>query len=491
MTVAKSVAAYGNWGIAAGEFESASSSLLYTLLLAGSFAVFSAHIHILIPFLINALAAVILLVVVRERLGKEGVKPFGQLVILLAIIFFTPLPILVIAGMEHTLQCLFFFLFVFPFSDWLAEANDPRKRNKRFPVKLLLISTLICAIRYEGVFLIAIACLLLMYRRRIWTSLLLGISGLLPIVLFGIYSIAKGSYFFPNSVLLKSDGARLSSGGLAKFIFVTVGQKLTISLVGISTVAAQYLLIILPLTFLLFAKPLKRAIRHSYVLIILFGCTFLQLILAATGWFYRYEAYLILCAVYILLVLLYQYRDDLAGPIQQYPMAMGFLLFALFLPICLRTAAAFHKASRACTNIYDQQYQMAKFLHTYYDSEVVAANDIGAISYYKKATNFDLWGLANIKVARSKKGNYCTPAFLDSLSRSENAGIAVVFDSWFSDSLLRRWSKVATWTIPDNVICGDSIVSFYAIDKRKTEKLRLDLRQYQPSLPAGIRVSYY
>src|SRR6185312_4460611 len=133
----------------------------------------------------------------------------------------------------------------------------------------------------------------------------------------------------------------------------------------------------------------------------------------------------------------------------------------------------------------------AKFLHRYYNDQVIAVNDIGAVSFFKKEKNIDLMGLADIKVARSKKDNYCSPGFLDSLSRSEHAGVAIVFDSWFSDSLLAKWNKVATWTIPDNVICQDSTVTFYAIDKGQTGELRNHLEQYQPSLPFGVHVHYF
>jgi hypothetical protein len=291
--------------------------------------------------------------------------------------------------------------------------------------------------------------------------------------------------------LLKSEGARLSLRGLAGFIFQTVEQKLTISISGVATTVTQHLMIILPLTYLLLAGPLKKAVRHSYMLFMLLAATFLQLTLAATGWFYRYEAYLVLCTVSILLLLWYQYKAELMPRLRAYPLAAGFLLFALFLPMVYRSAAAYSKAARACLNIYDQQYQMAKFLHAYYDDEVIAVNDIGAVSYFKKEKNLDLWGLADIKVARSRKENYCSPSFLDSLSRSEKAGVAIVFDSWFSDSLLSRWDKVATWTIPDNVICQDSTVTFYSIDKSRTGELRSKLQQYQPSLPYGVHVKYF
>ena len=484
MTVAKTLALHGNWGIAPGEFESASSSVGYTLLLAGVFRIFSVHAYI--PFVINLLAAMILLYVVDKRLLKEKVAAFGRMVILLALVVLVPLPVLVITGMEHTLQCLFSFLFVFGFSDWIAGES-----GRKFPVSLYVYALLACLMRYEGAFLVGIACLILLYKRRIGNAFLLGFLGALPIAVFGLYSIRQGSYFLPNSVLLKSEGARLSLRGVVGFLVQTVEQKLTISISGIATTVTQHLLVILPLTYLLLAGPLKKAARHSYALWILVAATVLQLVLAATGWFYRYEAYLVLCVVYLLLVLAYQYKGEWMPRLRAYPVAGTFLLFALFLPTVYRSAAAFSKAERACLNIYDQQYQMATFLHDYYDDQVVAVNDIGAVSFFKKEKNIDLWGLANIKVARSKKENYCTPFFLDSLSRSEKAGVAIVFDSWFSDSLLSKWNKVATWTIPDNVICQDSTVTFYAIDKSKTGELKNKLEQYQPSLPYGVHVHYF
>jgi Ca2+/Na+ antiporter len=292
-------------------------------------------------------------------------------------------------------------------------------------------------------------------------------------------------------VLLQSAGARLSLPGVRNFFLNTVPQKLTISEFGISTTATQYLLIILPLIFLLFAEPLKKSVRYSYVLVMLIFCTFLQLVLAATGWFYRYEAYLMLCACYIMLIIIYRYRGELTGRLRQYPLAAVFILLMLFLPMCSRSVAAIRKASRSCVNIYDQQFQMARFLHTYYDDQVVAVNDIGAVSFYKKEKNLDLWGLANITIARSKKDKYCTAGFLDSMARSEHAGIAVIFDIWFSDTLRAKWNKVATWTIPDNIICADANVSFYAIDKGKTEQLKENLQRFQPNLPWGVTATYY
>jgi hypothetical protein len=491
LTIAKNLALHGTWGITGGEFQSASSSLLYTFLLAALIRIFGAHVWI--PLFVNIISGIILIIMLTKRLRKENLGPFGQLIILLAVIFFTPVPILVISGMEHTLQCLFTFLFIFRFSDWLEKTDNEAGKNN-LPIPLFLYGVLCCTIRYEGLFLIAIACLLLLYKRRIRAAFLLGFVCLLPVVLFGLYSISKGSYFLPNSVLIKSETATLSFAGIFHFVFNIILRRLTgVSEIfaGITAIATRYLLIILPLFYLYFEDPIKKAARYGYVLILLIFCTFLQLALASTGWFYRYEAYLFMNSVLIVSVMLCKFGSGVLSGFRRQPLVTGFIFSGLLLPAGLRCGDAFIQATGACVNIYDQQFQMARFLKTYYDDQTVAANDIGAIAYYKNKRPLDLFGLASIKVARSIKNNYNSPAFLDSLSKSEQVGIAALYERWFSDSLLVRWDKVATWTIPNNVICADSVVTFYALDKANIPELRKNLKEYQPVLPAGVRVKYY
>ncbi len=502
MAVAKNLAFQGNWGIGGHEFESASSSIFYTLLLAGLFKLFSANV--LIPFLVNFAAALFSLVVVRRWLEKEGVPGWGQLVILLCLIFLTPMPILLIAGMEHTLQCLFSFLFVFGFAGWLERsvAGDGVGGKWKLPWPVIVYGMMVTFIRYEGLFLIAIACVMLAWYRQWKLGFQLGLISVLPLVVFGVLSVAKGSYFLPNSVLLKSEGAPLSVHGLLNWLNTLLVTKLTIVKTdglapgtprpGISQLATQRLLIILPLVYLAFLKYIRQRVAYGYILMMLLVCTILQLCFASTGWLYRYEAYLVFCSTAIIGVLVWKYgREALQGKAVIVRWMLAAVVFAAGFPFVLRSAAGFTKAGAACVNIYQQQVQMGKFLHRYYDDSVAAANDIGAISYYKTAKNLDLWGLGNIKVARSRKNNYWTPAFLDSLSRNEKAQIAVVFDSWFPDSLLVRWNKVATWTIPNNVICGDSVVCFYAIGPGGRAYLRQSLEAYQKELPWGVSVRYY
>jgi hypothetical protein len=98
----------GNWGIN-NEFASASSSLLYTVLLT-AFRFFSDST--IIPFLINCVAGAGLIWVLHRWLKKQGVTAIAQALIILLAVFFTPLALLIISGMEHTIQCLVSFLFI-------------------------------------------------------------------------------------------------------------------------------------------------------------------------------------------------------------------------------------------------------------------------------------------------------------------------------------------------------------------------------------------
>src|SRR6187402_792835 len=57
MQIARNLAFHGTWGINPQEFGSASSSLLYTVILAALFKLFAANV--LIPFIINCAAGVV------------------------------------------------------------------------------------------------------------------------------------------------------------------------------------------------------------------------------------------------------------------------------------------------------------------------------------------------------------------------------------------------------------------------------------------------
>lgn len=473
----------GHWGINNG-FASASSSLLYTIILTLFRFVSNST---LIPFIVNCLAGAAIVWFLHLWLQKHLVSPLAQGAIMLLSFFMTPLPLMVITGMEHTFQCLFSFIFIFYFSDWLESNHD--KRGSAIPISLYVAAVFAASIRYEGLFLIGIACIMLLYYKKIKQAFLLGFVGVLPVVIFGILSLTKGSYFLPNSVLVKSES--FSYPGIAGMITHILFEKLTFARNGLAALATQRWLLILPLLYLGFKKYIR--LSYSFIIIFLLVATILQLSLASTGYLYRYEAYLFYSSTVIMAVLFYQYGKQAFDDWKLGSLKVIFLIlvFFLFFPIMLRSTSAIEKSVQACKNIYDQQYQMAQFSKINYLNSTIAANDIGALSYFTNATIVDLWGLSTIEVTKSKKEKYWTPAFLDSLSRSRGVNMAIIYDSWFPDSLQSRWKKAGTWKIQNNVICGDDIVSFYALDSSGYSTLYNNLKSFEHKLPPTVIVKYF
>src|ERR1700749_3014039 len=80
LTVARNLAFYQVWGLSKYAFQSASSSLLYPIVLAPVF--FIAGAHLLVPLVINFLAAVYFLVALQRVLIRRGVTPMRQLLVL-------------------------------------------------------------------------------------------------------------------------------------------------------------------------------------------------------------------------------------------------------------------------------------------------------------------------------------------------------------------------------------------------------------------------
>ena len=85
MELAKNLAFNNTWGINEGEFGSASSSPLYTVLLAGLFKFFSKQVYI--PFVVNCVAGLMLLVVTWDWLRRHNVGSLGQFIVLMAVTF--------------------------------------------------------------------------------------------------------------------------------------------------------------------------------------------------------------------------------------------------------------------------------------------------------------------------------------------------------------------------------------------------------------------
>ena len=470
MAVAKNVALFSNWGITPYEWVSTSSSPFFTALLAALYKIF--HVNVYLPSVLGVAGCLLAFVAMQQELNNRTLLTTRhKTVILVATLFAGALPSLAALGMEHTFQIAFTLFFVHHSADLLCgEETDNKKMGLAALSGALMVIT-----RYENAFVVAAVCGLLFLRKRFLPSLLIGFISALPVLLFGVYAVKHGGLFIPNSIQIKvrSNWVSLLNGGLAIL-------ELAASLSG---------LVVLAVVVVLRRYMQQQFNRSAWILTIFILSSLVHAVFGGFGWFYRYEAYLIVLGSFHLLIQFYKWMENGARQNPHFVLLTAVaLLCTVNLP--LRSINSLRNFVRSTYNIYEQQYQMALFLTKYYDHKTVAANDIGAISYMGHVNVIDLWGLGSNDVTKARKGNYWNADFMQKFVLEKKAGIAVVYESWFPPALVAQWKKAGTWEVSYSFMLGDTKVTFYAIDPQQAAALQQHLKEFAAQLPRDITVKY-
>jgi hypothetical protein len=482
MAIAKNFSRYGVWGVTRYGFTSATSSILWPLLLSGVYVVFG--VNEIAPLILNIISATMVVVAAYlflKSLATPGVYRFS---LLLAVIFLTPLVPLVFTGMEHVAHVLVTIMFAFLSARLLARESFAWK--ERDSLALLALALLLALLRYEGVFIVFVVCTLLLLRRRVAYSLALGLLALAPIGIYGLISVKHGAFWLPNSLLLK---ALLPVQSISGFLYYAKDKFIA--------AANLSLLMILALSayFLRPRRPAQRWNQDLCLLMIFLGASILHLVFAAVGWFYRYEAYLVALGILANGRLLWKafaaWANSESRHGLRYGMAVGVLpvlLVATLYATIKRGTTALRETPQVTTNIYDQQYQMARFLRDHYQGTTVAANDVGAINVLADIKCLDVFGLANMTVAKAKLENTYTARQIYELGKDSNAQIAIVYDEWLEayGGAPAQWTWVGEWRIRDNLICASDRVQFYAVNPAEAVNLAANLENFSTGLPPGV-----
>lgn len=485
MAIARNVAEHGVWGVTRYGFTSSSSSLLWTLLLSLVYLLFGVGESA--PLILNILSAIGACGLIYALLQRHRVPPWLTLGALLSIIFFSPWPSLVFCGQEHILHGLLTIWFVSLAAALLSGDGQTRLRFSA----LLLLAALVVMARYEGLFAVLVVGGLFAARRRWVPALAVVAAGCLPVVTYGMISAAKGWYFLPNPILLKGNIPDVSSVkglvyllGYSGYLQLTQNPHMLMLLLA-GLVALHYQL-----------RNREGLWRESTVVNAVFvAATGLHMQFARAGWFYRYEAYLVGLGVFALTLALKDWleqgrhtrmaRQEL---VRYLPLALMSILVVA--PLGVRGIKSFRAIPQATGNIYQQQYQMGLFLREFYQGRVVAANDVGAINYLADIRCVDLWGLASLEVAKAMRARRYDTASIDELVGSKQAEIAVLYDAWFQREDIggwpSHWLRVGQWGMPDNLVCCEDTISFYAVDESEVEPLIDNLRRFGPRLPEVV-----
>ncbi len=431
------------------------------------------------PVALSFAAGLLFLIVVRGTLVSNNLEGPHLTIPLCVVAFLVPVPALVLSGMEHLLHIALAVLFVQRAVRFLSQGSAFQKHEIAALLAVLGAMTLV---RYESLFLAGIFTLLLLFRRQ-WLYAFTTIAvAFLPLGLLGWISVAHGWSWLPNSLLLKGNVPSLSIAGFLGMIFRVI-QLLWMG----PHLAALLLLLIVGHVLRLRAGDSFWTARRLWIFFAA-GAILLQLQFASIGWFFRYEAWVMALGLIAVFVNGFDLLIWQAGPSTR-----AFALWIVLLPMALRGADALFAFPRAGYNIFQQQYQMALFLKTYYAGASIAANDIGAINFLSDLRCLDLAGLCDRDILRLKRRHAWDTATMDARAASDRVRIAIVYDSWFDGVAGPRlpvgWRRVAKWRASDPRFLGAGTVSFYAVHPGETAYLARSLREFNGRLPVTVRTT--
>jgi hypothetical protein len=476
MAIAKNTALYGVWGVTRYEFTSATSSPLWTGLLAVGYMI--TGVNDWLPLALNIGASIATLIVTYQLLRRWMPHQALIALALVSALLTCSLPALTLIGMEHTLHvgltiCLVLMLVKF------RETPDWRTLGLLAVVGALLVAT-----RYEGLFVVAIAAIILLTQRKYLQSIVFGAASGSLILLYGLYSLAQGWYLLPNSILMKSSLGQDLSKAFEGLLF---GERIWWLLLF-----SGYLLPIFVSVMLVYVLLHRKRLltpQEQMLTWAFFGNLLLHMQFAAIGWLFRYDAYLGFLGIIVLGILLYRFWGHVQSQkrkVFQPLLVVVSLLFVVF--YCAQRASdSIFYIPKSAINIYEQQFSMARFIQEFYQGQTIVLNDIGFVTYLADVRVLDVAGLASMESARLQLANQWNPAELGRWAQTQNAQIALVYDTDPSKPSIipASWVKVGEWTI-DEVIMVKPTVGIYAVDPTQAPTLARNMAAFSPQLPNGV-----
>lgn len=477
LALARNFAEFGSWSINTSGFDSASSSILYTVMLSGLIKIFGDWEYY--PLLINVVFGYLTVYAVyryfKDFYGESELK--WAVVLLLP---FTVLHYMVLIGMEHSLH-----LFLTVMAVYFIHKNVESNFSRRDFSVLLIILFFVSIVRFESMFFtVSLAFALVLWKEFLKAGLVL-FAGFFAIVLFGLISLNAGGYFFPNSVMIK--GSFPSGTHFLQSVWQIFAKGILFNFSFYKWLLFPFIIILIHLIKKYRGMPLGAFFKNETLTIAVVSVGILHSLFAMLK--YRYENYIMIGVLLVIVPLISKFfsnfkKEDVRKPLQL--MTLGSAVFVI--AISLYKFGYHHLPIKySSRGINEQQVEMSRFLGTYYKGQKVAANDIGAISYFSHVHLLDLVGLGSTEVAKIKVDNKHeeravivarSKKFISDYIAKNNYKVAVIYPEWFPGETPKGWIPVASWRISKHYGPAIERIVFYALTPDEVKPLQQNLMKF-------------
>lgn len=463
--------AKGHYGINLSEYSAPSSSILWPFLLAPFTPL---PIAPYIPLILNMIASVGTLIVLGHLSARIIKNQWGATSTVIVLMLSTNLVALSFTGMEHCLQI---------FVTVLIAAGLIVENLEGFPPWWLLVAIVLePLIRYEGVIVTLTTIGVLVIRRHYKAAFWCSVISFSLLGGFSWFLMSLGLERLPNSVIVKAF-THTNGGDWGISVF-----RAALNLQSRAGAILVCGLLFLAGVFIHQGRPFFDKLLAVWAAVI----TISHLVTAPlrdTSLFIqvsRYDAYVM---ALLLVVLLYVYRDfffHFFAEHRHYWIGMQAAVLLVF--IAHQYLIANLLTPIASNNIYEQQYQMRRFLHDFHH-EPIAVNDLGLTSYGNSNYVLDLWGLGNLE-AFYARANREQEHWMNDLASAHNVRTAIIYDSWFP-SVPPNWTRVATLHLSKlRLTPAEPYVSFYALNQEALPRMYAALEAFQEGLPPRVELKF-
>ena len=479
LSLARNFAEHGVWSINTTGFDSASSSILYTLLLSGLIKIFGDWEYY--PLLINIFFGY-LTIYAAFRYFKDfyGVAEMKWLIVLL--LPFSLVYFMTLIGMEHTIHQFLMVLAVY-----FIHKNVKNSFQKKDFIILLVIVFFNSIVRFESMFFTVSLAFALFLRKQFFKGVSVVLVGFFAIVVFGIISIQNGGYFFPNSVMIKGSFP-------AGDHFLASTWQLVLD--GIFLNSSFYKCLFFPflLLFIYLIKKYKglgskKFLVNETLIITIVATAILHSLFASLK--YRYENYLMISILLLIIPVIVSETKGLKT--QDFKLGLSKLISVCSIVVIVlvsiyRFGYHYLPLKMASKGIKEQQVEMSRFLGKYYAGEKVVANDIGSIAYFSHVKLLDIVGLGSTDIADAivvnkhrarAEYNKNIKNYINQYVSKHDYKVAVIYPEWFPGGVPSNWIPVASWMINEKSYGpARKGVVFYALKPEEVPILQKNLMDF-------------
>jgi hypothetical protein len=474
LALAKAFGNTGIWGVSEGIPGGASSSPLWSVLLA---LVTPLHLgpsaYSWVPFALNIIFGLGVVLILCRMFNGYPLNWASAL----AVVCLIPLAPLTFIGMEHVLHVLLCFCL----SWWSLVVCRSDSTNQLRYALVAILAGLAVSTRYESLFLVAPLCAVGLFRRDLRLFFCLLIGAVLPVVGFGALWIWQDNFFLPNSLLLKSVGGKQVSL-LQKVLEIRSNLAMnTKKSIG------QIMLVLLPAVYVAAFLRSRTWLAWSVVASV---AAMLHFSLASVGWLFRYEAWIVGLAVTGALLVSHEAFETKT--------AFAVAVIAILILLAPRSLRMSRDAVRATSDRVWEHFAVTAVLDRL-PGRPILINDIGVPAYFAPAKIFDIYGLGNNEPVRLRRENGYPAGEVRSLTQQLGAESAVLQICWrqIHQRLPQEWILVGLWKGPRNVVFKDLWVAFFATVPGSVGQIEETLRELKPGYgieyfgPSSSQVSAY